>query len=91
MNVTKSHHIVLIKFSHLNRTTSTFALKLSPLQVAKFDFVHYINLCSLENFKIKILDNLLVEKWPLMNMKLLSVTSITVGMPENNGAEAHCF
>jgi hypothetical protein len=29
--------IVLIKFSLLNRTTLTFVLKLSPLQVAKFD------------------------------------------------------
>ena len=28
---------VLIKFSLLNRTTLTFVLKLSPLQVAKFD------------------------------------------------------
>jgi hypothetical protein len=37
MYVTESHHIVLIKFSHLNRTTSTYVLKLSPLQVAKFD------------------------------------------------------
>ena len=35
--VTESHHIVLIKFSLLNRTTLTFVLKLSPLQVAKFD------------------------------------------------------
>ena len=31
------HHIVLIKFSDLNRTTSTFVLKLSPLQLATFD------------------------------------------------------
>jgi hypothetical protein len=37
MDVTESHHIVLIKFSDLNRTTSTFVLKLSPLQVATFD------------------------------------------------------
>jgi hypothetical protein len=37
MYVTESHHIVLIKFSLLNRTTLTFVLKLSPLQVAKFD------------------------------------------------------
>jgi hypothetical protein len=37
MAVTESHHIVLIKFSDLNRTTSTFVLKLSSLQVAKFD------------------------------------------------------
>jgi hypothetical protein len=36
MYVTESHHIVLI-FSLLNRTTLTFVLKLSPLQVAKFD------------------------------------------------------
>ena len=36
MDVTESHHIVLIKFSDLNRTTSTFVLKLSPLQVATF-------------------------------------------------------
>jgi hypothetical protein len=35
--VTESHHIVLIKFSLLNRTTLIFVLKLSPLQVAKFD------------------------------------------------------
>jgi hypothetical protein len=32
MYVTESHHIILIKFSHLNRTTSTFVLKLNPLQ-----------------------------------------------------------
>jgi hypothetical protein len=37
MYVTENHHIVLIKFSLLNRTTLTFILKLSPLQVAKFD------------------------------------------------------
>jgi hypothetical protein len=37
MYVTESHHIVLIKFSLLNRTNLTFDLKLSPLQVAKFD------------------------------------------------------
>ena len=37
MDVTESHHIVFIKFSHLNRTTSTFFLKMSPLEVAKFD------------------------------------------------------
>ena len=37
MYVTESHHIVLIKFSLLNRTTLTFVVKLSPLQVAKFD------------------------------------------------------
>jgi hypothetical protein len=30
MDVTESHHIVLIKFSHLNRTTSTFVLKFNP-------------------------------------------------------------
>jgi hypothetical protein len=36
MYVTESHHIVLIKFSLLNRTTLTFVLKLSPLQVAKY-------------------------------------------------------
>jgi hypothetical protein len=35
--VTESHHIVLIKCSLLNRTTLTFVLKLSPLQVTKFD------------------------------------------------------
>ena len=37
MYVTESHHIVLIKFSLLNRTTLTFVLKFSPLQVAQFD------------------------------------------------------
>jgi hypothetical protein len=37
MDVTESHHILLIKFSHLNRTTLTFVLKFSPLQVAKFN------------------------------------------------------
>jgi hypothetical protein len=45
MYVTESHHIVLIKFSVLNRTTLTFVLKLSPLQVAKFDVcTQYINI-----------------------------------------------
>ena len=37
MDVTESHHIVLITFSHLNRTTSTFVLKFSPLQVVQFN------------------------------------------------------
>ena len=37
MYVTESHHIVLIKFSLLNRTTLTFVLKFNPLQVAEFD------------------------------------------------------
>jgi hypothetical protein len=40
MDVTESHHIVLIKCSDLNRTTSTFVLKLSPLKVATFDVWH---------------------------------------------------
>jgi hypothetical protein len=43
MDVTESHHIVLNKCSHLNRTTSTFVLKFSPLQVANSIFVQYIN------------------------------------------------
>jgi hypothetical protein len=43
MYVTESHHIVLIKFSDLNRTTSTFVLKLSPPQVATFKKKHVNN------------------------------------------------
>jgi hypothetical protein len=46
MDVTESHHIVLIKFSDLNRTTSTFVLKLSPLIgfLAIFDIVTLVSI-----------------------------------------------
>jgi hypothetical protein len=43
MDVTESHHIVLIKFSDLNRTTSTFVWNWVHFKQQHSMFVHYIN------------------------------------------------